>query len=77
MAYGFEKKCAKENKTVELYLSEGMLFEAWIVIIQESEVKDGQELYDELEREIYKSSTKLTDEEAETLYAEFFEYRNC
>ncbi|MBQ6345179.1 MAG: hypothetical protein IJI96_03590 [Methanobrevibacter sp.] len=73
----FEKKCAEENKVVEIYFNEGMLFEAWITIIRESEIKDGQDLFDELDKIIYRKSSNLTEEEMEELNNEFFEYRNC
>ena len=73
----FEKKCAEENFVVDLYFKEGMLFEAWITIIRESEIKDGQELYNELEKVIYRKSSNFTEEEEESLAYEFFEYRNC
>ena len=73
----FEKKCAKENFVVDLYFKEGMLFEGWITIIRESEVKDGQELYDELDKVIYRKSSNFTEDEVQELSNEFFEYRSC
>ena len=74
MAYGFEQKIAKNDQDVELYLNENMHFEAWTMIIRNFNGKtedEWQELYDQLEKECYKKSTKLTDEDQETLLAEF------
>ena len=79
MAYGYEQKIAKMDSDVETYLNENMLFEAWTMIIRHFDGKtedEWQELYDQLEKECYKKSTKLTDEDQETLLAEFVYYKN-
>ena len=73
----FEKKCAAENFVVDLYFKENMLFEAWITIIRESEIKDGQDLYGELEKVLYRKSSNFTEDEETELIDEFFNYRNC
>lgn len=74
MAYGFEQKQAKNDPDVELYLNENMHFEAWTMIIRHWE-GDFDDLYEQLERESYKKTTKLTDEEVESLIIEFDDYR--
>ena len=79
MAYGYEQKIAKNDQDVELYLNEGMIFEAWTMIIRHFEGKTSDEwdnLYEQLEKECYKKSTKLTDEDMDTLQAEYTYYRN-
>lgn len=73
----FEKKCAAENFVVDLYFKENMLFEAWITIIRETNLKDGQDLFDELEKVLYRKSSNFTEEEQLELDNEFFNYRNC
>ena len=72
----FEKRCAAENFVVDLYFKENMLFEAWITIIRESEIKDGQDLFDELEKVLYRKSSNFTEEEQIELDNEFFNYRD-
>lgn len=74
MAYGFEQKQAKIDSDVELYLNENMYFEAWTMIIRHW-TGDWDELYEQLERECYKKSTKLTEEDIESLTIEFDDYR--
>lgn len=74
MAYGFEQKQAKNDPDVELYLNENMLFEAWTMIIRHGE-GDFDDLYEQLERECYKKTTKLTEEDIESLIIEFDDYR--
>ena len=74
MAYNFENKQAKNDPEVKLYLDEGMFFEAWTTIIRHW-TGDFDELYDQLEKEFNKKSTPLTDDETESLYVEFFDYR--
>lgn len=79
MAYGYEQKIAKNDSDVELYLNENMHFEAWTMIIRHFEGNTEDEwdnLYEQLEKECYKKSTKLTDEDQETLMAEFIYYKN-
>jgi len=74
MAYGFEQKQAKNNPEVELYLNEGMTFEAWITIIR-NWTGDFDELYEQFEKECYKKTTKLTDDEMISLDFEINDYR--
>lgn len=74
MAYGFEQKIAKNDSDVELYLNEGMLFEAWTMIIRHWE-GDFDTLWEKLEQEQMKKSTKLTQEEIDTLTVEFHYYQ--
>lgn len=74
MAYGFEKRLGKNDSDVQIYLEENMLFEAWTMIIRHW-TGDWDDLYEQLERECYKKTTKLTDEEVESLIIEFDDYR--
>ena len=79
MAYGYEQKIAKIDSDVETYLNANMHFEAWTMIIRHFEGNtedEWQELYDQLEKECYKKTTKLTDEDQETLMAEFVYYKD-
>lgn len=79
MAYGFEQKQAKIDSDVKAYLDENMHFEAWTMIIRHFDGKTSDEwddLYEQLEKECYKKTTKLTDEDQETLQAEYTYYRN-
>ena len=79
MAYGYEQKIAKMDSDVKTYLDENMIFEAWTMIIRHFDGKTSDEwddLYEQLEKECYKKTTKLTDEDQETLQAEYTYYRN-
>lgn len=75
MAYNFENKQAENDFDVELYLNEGMFFEAWTMIIRHW-TGDFDELHDQLEKEANKKSTKLTDDDVESLYVEFLDCRS-
>lgn len=72
----FEKEACKENSIVEMYFNENMVFEAWTIIIRETNLKDGQELFDELEK-VLNRKTIMTEEEKISLDYEFWDYRNC
>ena len=72
----FEKMCAKENEIVEMYFQEGMFFEAWTIILRETNLKDGQELYDELEK-VVSRKTGMTEDEKISLDYEFWNLRKC
>lgn len=74
MAYGFEQKQAEINDDVKLFLDEKMFFEAWTMIIRNWE-GDFDTLWEKLEQEFMKKSTKLTEDEIESLNLEFFDYR--
>lgn len=74
MAYGFEQKQSKNDPDVELYLSENMHFEAWTMIIRHWE-GDFDTLWEKLEQEFMKKTTKLTQDEIDSLNIEFFDYR--
>lgn len=74
MAYGFEQKIAKKDSDVELYLNENMHFEAWTMIIRHWE-GDFDTLWEKLEQEFMKKSTKLTQEDIDSLDCEFHYYR--
>lgn len=74
MAYGFEKQQAKIDSDVKLYLNENMIFEAWTMIIRHWE-GDFDTLWEKLEQEFMKKSTKLTADEIESLEYEFHDYR--
>jgi len=76
MAYGFEQKQAKNDPDVELYLDEGMLFEAWIMIIRHW-TGDYDELWEKLEAEMMKKSTKLTVDEMDSLSIEWSDYERA
>ena len=66
MAYGFEQKIAKNDQDVELYLKENMHFEAWTMIIRHWE-GNYDDLWEKLEQEFMKKTTKLTPEDIESL----------
>ena len=72
----FERQCAEENPIVKAYFDENMTFEAWTIIIRETNLKDGQDLYNELEK-VVNRKTIMTDEEKESLDYEFWDFRNC
>lgn len=72
----FEKKCCEENEMVKSFFDEGMVFEAWIIIIRETNLKDGQALFDEVEKVVHRKCA-MTDDEKETLDYEFFSCRSC
>ena len=74
MAYGFEKQQAKIDSDVEFYLNENMLFEAWCMIIRHWE-GDYDDLWEKLEQEQMKKSSKLTQDEKDTLSIEWDYYR--
>jgi len=74
MAYGFEQKQAEIDDDVKLYLDENMHFEAWTMIIRHWE-GDFDDLWEKLEQEFMKKTTKLTEDEIESLDIEFFDYR--
>ena len=74
MAYNFEYKQAKKDQDVELYLNEGMHFEAWTTIIRHW-TGDFDDLWEKLEKELMKKSSKLTQEEKDSLEIEFIDYR--
>lgn len=73
----FEKKCAEENETVKMYFDDNDLFGAWIHIIRETNIKDGQALFDELEKVLYRKSSNFTDDEFDSLDCEFCACRRC
>ena len=75
MAYGFEQKIAKNDQEVETYLNENMHFEAWTMIIRHW-TRNFDTLWEKLEQEFMKKTTKLTPEDIETLTIEFFYYRD-
>ena len=72
----FEKRCAEENPTVKSYFDDGMVFEAWTIILRETNLKDGQALYDELEKVVCRK-TIMTDDEKISLDYEFWDNRRC
>ena len=74
MAYNFENKQAENDADVKLYLEENMHFEAWIMIIRHW-TGDFDDLWEKLEQEFMKKSTKLSDEDIESLTIEFDYYR--
>lgn len=71
----FEKKCCEENETVKLYFEEGMIFEAWTIILRETNLKDGQDLYDELQKVTYRKG--MSEDEKMSLDYEFWDNRKC
>lgn len=71
----FEKKCCEENETVKSYFEEGMIFEAWTIILRETNLKDGQNLYDELQKVIYRKG--MSEDEKMSLDYEFWDNREC
>lgn len=73
MAYGFLKRLAKENESIKDYLDEGMVFEAFIVVIRESDLP-AQKVFDEIEKEGYLKYSRLTGEEYTSLMYEWLEY---
>ena len=72
----FEKMCAKENEIVEMYFQEGMFFFSLTIILRETNLKDGQELYDELEK-VVSRKTGMTEDEKISLDYEFWNLRKC
>lgn len=72
----FEKRCAEENPTVKTYFDENMVFEAWCIILRETNLKDGQALYNELEK-VCNRKTIMTEEEKTSLDYEFWDNRRC
>lgn len=70
----FEKKCCAENPIVKDYFDNDMPFEAWTIILRETNLKDGQDLFDELEKVIYRKG--MTDEDKITLDYEFWANRS-
>lgn len=72
----FEKRCCEENSSVKSYFEEGMIFEAWTIILRETNLKDGQDLYDELEK-VVSRKTGMTEDEKISLDYEFWDNRKC
>ena len=69
MAYGFLRREAEKNNWVKDYLDDGMIFEAFITVIRESDTS-AEKIVDAVEKEIYLKNSRLTDDEAETLQVE-------
>lgn len=62
MAYGFIQRCAKKDNDVKDYLDEGMLFEAWIMVMRNG-VVSADKFYEELDKEAGLKHPHLTDDE--------------
>ena len=73
MAYGKLERFAEENETCGTFYEEGKIFEAWTIYIRECE-KSAEEIYDDIEQEVYKKSCPMTDDEKESLQVESVDY---
>ena len=74
MAYGFIER--NENEEVQMYLNEEMYFEAWITAMRTAEITAEQFSY-KLEQEVYCKSSKLSDDEKDSLYNEWADLTRC
>lgn len=75
MAYGFLKREAEKGYGVEVYLAENMIFEAFIVVIRESDLPSPK-IFNEIVREAYLKYSRLTEDEYTSLMDEFVAYHS-
>lgn len=71
MAYGFIQRCAKKDNDVKDYLDEGMLFEAWIMVMRNG-VVSADKFFEELEKESELKHPNLTNDELISIDCEYF-----
>jgi hypothetical protein len=68
MAYGFLER--QKDEEVKMYLEEEMYFEAWITVMRNTNLTAEQFSY-KLEQECYCKSSKLSEDEKDSLYCEW------
>ena len=72
MAYGKLERFAKENEEVEMYLDQGLVFEAWIVYIREAP-KEMETIVNDIDQEINTKKCPLSEGEKDSLQCEAME----